>query len=191
MTTLLAPPQRSCQTSRRERRAERRRLRRLDALSTRLAELHAIGELLGRAVDVVDEGWVQHAWFSVETSSGPRSLSAYDVGLVEEFPVVGACLVGAVVHAAGGPAMVRSQVVQRSLELTRHVLREEPERPVGWCPGPNVRMMTVLELTHWNDAPERSRAEVAGLLVAAQHSAKDQQRRCRLERAELSGHAHR
>lgn len=135
MTTLLAPPQRSTRPTRRERRAERRRLKRLDALSARLADLQAIGELLGQAADVVDAGWVQGAWFTVDTSGGPRSLTAYDVGLADELPVVGACLVGAVVHAAGGPTTVGSQVVQRSLELTRQVLRD-PGRPVRWCPDP-------------------------------------------------------
>ena len=59
--------------------------------------------------------------------------------------------------------------------LTWHVLREEAGRPVRWSPGPNLRMMTVLDLTHWNDAPERTQDEVVGLLVAAQHTAASQQ----------------
>jgi hypothetical protein len=185
MATLIAPPRRATRPTRRERRAERRRLKRLDALSARLADLHAIGELLGQAADVVGAGWVQGAWFTVDTSRGPRPLTAYDVGMAEDLPVVGACLVGAVVHAAGGPATVRSQVVQRTLELTRHVLREEPDRPIRWCPGPNLRMMTVLDLTYWNDAPGRTQGEVAGLLVAAQHTAGEQQRRCRAEQSQL------
>jgi hypothetical protein len=154
-------------------------------LSAQLADLDAIGELLGNAADVVGAGWIQGAWFTVETSGGRRPLTAYDVGLAEDLPVVGACLVGAVVQAAGGPTSVRSQLVQRSLELTRHVL-VEPERPVRWCPGPNLRMMTVLDLTRWNDAPGRTRDEVLGLLVAAQHSAATQHQNCRTERMELS-----
>lgn len=186
MATLIAPPQRSTRPTRRERRAERRRLKRLDALSAQLADLHAIGELLDHAAGVVSAGWVQGAWFTVATPRGPRPLTAYDVRLAEDLPVVGACLVGAVVHAAGGPTTVGSQLVQRSLELTWHELRE-PDRPVRWCPGPNLRMMTVLDLTHWNDAPGRTRDEVVGLLVAAQHSAAAQQRTCRTERMELSG----
>ena len=185
MTTLLAPPQRSTRPTRRERRAQRRRLRRLEAVSARLAELHAIDELLGQAADLVGAGWVQGAWFNVDTAGGPRSLTAYDVGLADELPVIGACLVGAVVHAAGGPAAVRTQLVQRSLELTRQVLRD-PEHPVRWCPGPNLRMMTVLDLTHWNDSPDRTQDEVVGLLVAAQHSAAQERQACRAERAELS-----
>ena len=186
MTTLLAPPRRVTRPTRRERRAERRRLRRLDALSAQLAELHAISELLGHAAEVVGQGWVQGAWFTVATASGRRPVTAYDVRMDHDLPVVDACLVGAVAHAAGGPATVRSQVVQRSLELTRHVLREDDDRTVRWCPGPNLRAMTVLDLTHWNDAPGRTRGEVVGLLVAAQHSATVQGQRCRAERSELS-----
>jgi hypothetical protein len=186
MATLIAPPRRSTRPTRRERRAERRRLKRLDALSAQLADLHAIGELLGHAAGVVGGGWVQRAWFTVETPGGPRPLSAYDVGLAEDLPVVGACLVGAVVHAAGGPTTVRSQLVQRSLELTWHALRE-PDRPIRWCPGPNLRMMTVLDLTQWNDATGRTQDEVVELLVAAQHSAAAQQETCRAERMDLSG----
>ena len=186
MATLIASPRRQTRPSRRERRAERCRLKRVDALSAQLAELHAIEELLGRAAVVVGTGWVQSAWFTVETSGGPRALTAYDVGLVEDLPVVGACLVGAVVHAAGGPATVRSQLVQRSLELVGHTLRE-PDQPVRWCPGPTLRAMTVLELTYWNDAPGRTRDEVLGLLAAAQYSADAQRRTCRAERIQLSG----
>lgn len=186
MTALLAPPQRSIRPTRRERRAERRRLKRLDALSAQLADLQAIGELLGHAADVVSAGWVQGAWFTVATPGGRRPVTAYDVRLAENLPVIDACLVGGIVQAAGGPSTVRSQVVQRSLVLTWHVLREQPERAVRWSPGPNLRMMTVLDLTHWNDAPERTQDEVVGLLVSAQHTAATQQESCRAERAQLS-----
>lgn len=47
-------------------------------------------------------------------------------------------------------------------------------------------MMTVLDLTHWNDAPDRTQDQVVGLLAAAQHSATAQRETCRAERAELS-----
>lgn len=186
MATLLAPPQKSLRPTRRERRAERRRLKRLDAISSQLADLQAIGELLGRAAEVVSAGWVQGAWFTVATPGGRRPVTAYDVRLADELPVIDACLVGGIVQAAGGPSTVRSQVVQRSLVLTWHVLRESDDRPVRWSPGPNLRMMTVLDLTHWNDAPERTQDEVVGLLVAAQHTAASQQEACRAERLELS-----
>lgn len=189
MSTLLVPSHRSTRapgSTRRERRVERRRLRRLDALSAQLAELPTIAEVLDRAAGVVRSGWVQGAWFAVEAPGGHRTVTAYDLRLAEEHPVVGACLVGAVIEAGGGPGEVRSQLVQRSLDLIWHVLREDAARPVRWCPGPRVRMMSVVDLTYWNDAPQRRQAEVVGLLVAAQHAAGVQQDLCRAEQRELA-----
>jgi hypothetical protein len=171
---------------RRERRAERRRLRRLDALSSRLAELHAIHALLEHTEVVVNAGWVQGAWFTVESAKGNRAVMAYDLSLAIERPVTGACLVGAVVQAGGGPTAVRSQLVQRTLDLTWHALREDPSRPVHWCPGPQMRMMQVLELTHWNDAPERTRKDVIDLLQAAREAAGVQLHMCRVDQLVLT-----
>ena len=104
-------------------------------------------------------------------------------------PVTGACLVGAVVQAAGGPATVRSQLVQRTLDLAWHALREDPDRPVEWCPGPRIRMMRVLELTYWNDAAGRTQDEVVDLLLAARRTADVQREMCRAEQAELAASA--
>lgn len=170
-----------------QRRAERRRLTRHDALSRRLAELHAIRALLGQAADLVGSGWSQGAWFTVATSSGRRAVSAYDVHLIMDQPVIGACLVGSVVQAAGGPATVRSQLVQRTLDLTWHTLRADASQPVRWCPGPQVRMLQLRELTRFNDAPGRTRGEVVELLEAARHNADLQRSLCRAELAQPVG----
>jgi hypothetical protein len=171
---------------RRERRAELRRLRRLDVLSARLAELHAIRALLEQAQGVVDVGWVQGAWFTVAGASGERAVTAYDLGLAMDGTVTGACLVGAVVQAGGGPAAVRSQLVKRTLDLTWHTLREDPSRPVRWCPDPRIRMCQVLELTYWNDAPQRTQEDVVALLQAARGTADVQLQRCRAEQTLLT-----
>jgi hypothetical protein len=144
-----------------------------------MAELHAIAGLLDQAVEVIDRGWVQGGWFSVSAPAGHQVLTAYDVGLAQDNPVIGACLVGGVVHAGGGPVAVRSQLVQRSLDLLWHVLREDPGRPVRWCPGPQLRMMRLLDLTTWNDDPARTRSEVVGLLLAARRTADLQRDLCR------------
>jgi hypothetical protein len=169
--------------SRQERRAERRRLKQQDRLSTQLAELHAMSALLDRAAEVVGAGWVQGAWFTVATSKGERAVTAYDLPLLSHRPVTGACLVGSVVEAAGGPATVRSQLVQRTLDLVGHTLREDPGHPVQWCPGPRVRMLGVLELTHWNDAPTRTQAEVVGLLESSRRTVDLQRDRVHADRA--------
>jgi hypothetical protein len=49
-----------------------------------------------------------------------------------------------------------------------------------------MRMMTVLELTHWNDAPGRKQSEVVDLLLTTRHSAEVQRDMCRTEQAELA-----
>lgn len=186
MSTVITPLDQPTRTGRRERRAERRRLKRHDALSGRLAELHAIRALLEQAADVVRGGWVQGAWFTVSTAGGGRVVTAYDLNLAADHPVTGACLVGAVVQAAGGPDAVRSQLVQRTLDLTWHTLRAEPDRHVQWCPGPRIRMVRVLEMTYWNDAPARTQSEVVDLLLAAQQTADLERDRCRSEQASLA-----
>jgi hypothetical protein len=185
VSTTTAPLWVPARLGRRERRDERRRLRRYDVLSAQLAELFSIRGLLVQAADIVSHGWVQGAWFTVSTPEGGKAVTGFDLRLAKTQPVTGACLVGSVVQAAGGPGAERSQRVQRTLDLTWHALRDDGERPVRWCPGPDVRMMQVLDLTHWNDAPGRTRTEVVDLLVAAQHTTVAQADLCRAEQASL------
>jgi hypothetical protein len=185
MSTTTAPPALFRSSRRAERRAERRRLRRHDALSARLAELHSIRGLLERATAVVGEGWIRGAWFTVATPSGERAVTAYDLRLLRSQPVTGACLVGAVVHGGGGPGAIRSQTVQRALDLTWHTLRQGPDRAVTWCPAPQVRTMQVLDLTRWNDAPGRTQAEVVHLLTRAQGTVGAEEDRYRTEQVAL------
>ncbi len=167
MISVTTAPQVQAEVAPRER---RRQLRRQDTRSRHLGELHAIRSLLERATDIVATEWVHDAWFNVATTTGPRAVTAYDIGLVQHNAVTGACLVGSIVHAAGGPATVRTQLVQRTLDLTWHTLREDPERPVRWCPGPGARRMQVRDLTHWNDFPGRTQSEVIDLMSAARHA---------------------
>ncbi len=186
MSTVIAPLDQPTRSGRRERRAERRRLERHDALSSQLAELHEIRALLEQAAEVVSGGWVQGAWFTVGSATSRRTVTAYDVRLAVDRPVIGACLVGSVVQAAGGPATVRSQLVQRTLDLLWHALREDPGRPVQWCPGPSTRMMRVRELTRWNDAPGRAQREVVDLLLAGRQTADAQRDRCLTAQAKVA-----
>ena len=187
MRTVMTRADRPERPGRRERRAARLRLRRVDALSTQLAQLHAVRALLEQAGEIVVHGWVQGAWFAVDVGGGSRAVTAQEVRLAADHPVTGACLVGAVVQAGGGPAAVRSQPVQRALDLLWHSLREDAGQPVRWCPGPPVRTMHVLDLTHWNDAPGRTRGDVVALLRSAVTTADAQQARCRSEQASIAG----
>lgn len=185
-TVMIRPDQRLVRPGRRERRAERLRLRRLDALSAQLAQLHAIRVLLEQAGEIIRGGWIQGAWFAVDVGGRTRTVSAPELRLTRDHPVTGACLVGAIVQAGGGPESVRSQPVQRALDLVWHSLREDDGQPVRWCPGPPARMMHVLDLTHWNDAPGRTRSDVVGLLQSSAAVADVQRERCRSEQAALS-----
>jgi hypothetical protein len=137
--------------------------------------------LLERSAEVVSSGWVQGAWFTVATRAGTRVIPAHDVRRAASYPVVGACLVGAVVEGGGGPRAVRSQLVRRTLDLTWHTLHEDPHEPVRWCPGPDVRLLRLLDLTRWNDAPGRTQSEVVDLLLDAQRTADLQSEICRSE----------
>jgi hypothetical protein len=185
-TVMIRADQRLDRPGRRERRAERLRLRKLDALSAQLAQLHAIRVLLEQASEIVRGGWIQGAWFAVDVGGRTRAVSAPELRLTRDHPVIGACLVGAVVQAGGGPEAVRSQPVQRALDLVWHSLREDAGQPVRWCPGPPTRMMHVLDLTHWNDAPDRTRGDVVGLLQSSVRTADAQRERCRSEQAVLA-----
>jgi len=170
----------------RERRAQRHRLKRLDTLASRMGELYAIHDLLARSERVVRRGWIQGAWFSVDTPQGDRDVTGFNLRLVRDHAVNGACLVGAIVHAAGGPRVVRSQLVQRTLDITWYALREDGDVPGGWCPSPVVRQMRLQDLTRWNDDRERTSAEVVGLLARAQELAEDQRQRAMREHRELA-----
>ncbi len=177
----MTQPTHPAQVTRHDHRVERRRLARCDALSARLAELQAIRDLLAQAAEVVAHGWVQDGWFTVGTPTGEVVVTAYHLRLVETYPVTGACLAGAVVHAAGGPATAGSQLSQRSLDLTWHALRDEDVLPAVRCPSPQVRRMRLLDLTRWNDARGRTRDDVVGLLGSAQRLAAEHSALCRAE----------
>lgn len=180
MSVLTSPSLRSAHPSsrrvvRRARSDERRRLARQDRVAARLAELHCIRGLLGDAITVVSSGWVQHGWFAVIDERGsPRTITAHDLHVLTRHPVSGACLVGAIVHAAGGPSTAHTQLVQRTLDLTWHALHEDERQPVQWCPAPAVRTAHVRDLTRWNDSRERTACQVTALLHSAVRTANAQ-----------------
>jgi len=152
--------------------AARRAEARARRTAAELAELADLQRLLTAAREVVEHGWVQHAWFSyVDERGRTRQASSAAAAEVVGRPLVGACLVGAVVYAAGGPHAVHAQPVQRALDLVWHALASEEDSAVLWCPAPDVRVGRVRDLTRWNDAPGRSSTEVAGLLLTAERVA--------------------
>ncbi|WP_146244174.1 hypothetical protein [Curtobacterium sp. MCBD17_032] len=165
------------------------RLRRLEAARAELVDLQ---RLLSDARAVVERGWIQHAWFAYLDDRGrTRTASSAAATEVVGRPLVGACLVGAVVDAAGGPHAVHAQSVQRSLDLVWHALAVPEGSPVAWCPAPDVRMARVRDLTRWNDCGDRTAEQVAGLLLTAERVAVHEQARVALRSVALLAEASR
>lgn len=181
MTVLLTSPElravhpRGRRAVRRGKTNERRRLARQDLLAARLAQLHCIRALLNDAITLVSSGWVQHDWFACTDEQGQRhKVTAHNIHVVTGRPVFGACLVGAIVYAGGGPSAAHTQLVQRTLDLTWHALHEDERRPVQWCPAPAIRTAHVRDLTRWNDQLERTAVQATALLHSAVRTANSQ-----------------
>ena len=157
-----------------ERIRQRRRLAAADRRAARLAELHHIRAVLGDAGTVVRAGWTQHTLYAcVDERNRRHAVDPRDSAFDE------ACLVGAVVHAAGGPDAARGQLAQRTLDLVWHTLYRGPDRPVGGCPAPGVRAARVMDLARWNDRHDRTRSDVLALLSATATVAEAEGRRLR------------
>jgi hypothetical protein len=166
--------------------ARRRTESRLRRLESDRAELTDLQRVLSAARAVVERGWIQHAWFAYLDEHGrTRTASSAAATDVTGRPLVGACLVGAVVDAGGGPHAVHSQPVQRSLDLVWHALAASEGSPVLWCPAPDVRMARVRDLTRWNDSGGRTAEQVAGLLLTAERVALHEADRVAVRAAEL------
>jgi hypothetical protein len=161
--------------SRRARRQLTQQLRLRDEISARRAELDRLASILSDAANLIRSGWLQHSWFAyVDDKGRTRTVTAYNVSRMKDRPVVGACLVGAVVHSGGGVTSVRTQGVQRALDLTWHTLFEKPAEPIRWNPAPQIRMLHVQQLTRWNDHPGRTASQVEALLQSSAIAAKSE-----------------
>jgi hypothetical protein len=149
----------------RARRNLTRQLRDRDDASARLAELHNLADILNQAADLISAGWLQHSWFAYQDDNGrTKTVTAYNVNEMAGRPVVGACLVGAIVEAGGGLSNVRTQPVQRAIDLTWYTLFETAPRPNHRTPAPEVRTQHVRDLTRWNDQPRRTAPQAEALL---------------------------
>lgn len=165
----------------RERIRQRSRLARQDDLSAHLAELIHIRDLAAAAREIVAAGWAQEIWFVHRGEHGrPLSVDLPQARRMTSVPVAEACLVGAILHAGGGLANADTQLVQRTFDLTWHVLHGGGHEVVRWCPGPPVRAQHLRDLVRWNDHPDRTRGEVEGLLRSVERAAEVQRSHARL-----------
>jgi hypothetical protein len=149
----------------RARRRTARQLQLRDQTSARLAELDQIACILNEAADLVHIGWLQHSWFAYRDDAGQiRTVNAYNAKQMRGHPVVEACLVGAIVAASGGLSQIRTQLVQRTIDLAWNTLFKAPSQLVRRTPAPVVRMQHVQDLTRWNDYPGRTARQAEELL---------------------------
>lgn len=148
--------------------AERRRLSRQERANEQLAELHSVRSLVADAAEVVTAGWVQRAWFAYRDQEGLEHLvGARNLRQITGRQLTGACLVGAVVHAAGGLSAARTSRVHHALNLTWQAWSGLGSEPIGFCPDPATRAARVCDLTAWNDHPHRRAEDVTALLDSA------------------------
>lgn len=153
----------------RERWRRRRALARQTHEVEQAVEREQLQIILSGARALVEESWVQGAWFAVRTDDGrTRLVRGGNAMLIDEARIVGSCLVGAIIRAGGGTAMVQEQPVQRALDAVWHALNAAEGEPVSWAPAPMTRMQHVRDLTRWNDRQATSSAEVASLLLTAE-----------------------
>lgn len=129
--------------------------------------------LLERARALVAAGWVQDAFYVVRDRRGrERPVSPFGLLLVSRGEVVGACLVGAVSHAASGVDR-RDRRADAALAVDTvwaALVGAVPPADVGHPADlghPAERAARVRELARWNDEPQRSRADVLDLLDRA------------------------
>jgi hypothetical protein len=150
-----------------------RQLRLRDQTSARLAELDQIACILNEAADLVHVGWLQHRWFAYRDDTGRvRTVNAYNTKEMRGNPIVEACVVGAIVAAGGGLSQIRSQVVQRTIDLTWNTLFKTPAQFIRRTPAPVIRIQHVQDLTRWNDYPGRTASQAEELLRRSAHAAK-------------------
>ncbi|HEX5200151.1 hypothetical protein ACFQS1_17715 [Paractinoplanes rhizophilus] len=117
---------------------------------------------------VIARGWVQNTWYVVETPAGPRSIrQRFLPGRFDRRRVVGACLIGAVVHGAW-QLSPRPEYAYPAIDALWHTLFDADATwdadPVGPMTPPLVRAARVRDLTTWNDRGHRAKDEVLRLL---------------------------
>jgi hypothetical protein len=121
--------------------------------------------MLERARALVEQGWVQDAFYVVRGRRGePRPVSPFGLLLLTRSDVVGACLVGAVAHASSAVAR-RERRGQAALAVDTlwSALTGEPVVDAH----PTARPARVRDLARWNDEPGRRREDVVALLDRA------------------------
>ena len=137
----------------------------------RIRQLEGVRDVLERARALIEQGWVQDAFYVVRGRNGDsRPVSPFGLLLLTRTDVVGACLVGAVAHAAGTvDRKDRRGQAAGAIDSVWHTLAEDvgyDRLPAGPADAvhPAARAARVRELARWNDEPGRTRTDVLGVL---------------------------
>jgi hypothetical protein len=161
----------------RTRRREAKEARRAQAEQLRLAALVQADAALAQAAEILETSWIQGAWFHVRGGDGrTAALGPLDLHRLRSGTVTGACLVGAVVQATGGPDNASSEIPGRALDALWDALQGElghARSPVcARGTSPTARTLRVQELTRWNDSRSRTRTDVLRLVDDARVQAR-------------------
>jgi hypothetical protein len=127
-------------------------------------------EVLVDARALVDRGWLQGAWYVLESPNGRRHVVLPGSFLPRrEATVVGSCLVGAVIEAARTRGRERDAVGPAVDALWEALLYAENRPRDDDRPTPSSwrRRARVRELTRWNDDHARTQDDVLRLLDLA------------------------
>ncbi|MEU4429006.1 hypothetical protein AB0F81_51085 [Actinoplanes sp. NPDC024001] len=125
--------------------------------------------VLAAARTVVEHGWVQHRWYTLQAAPGGRRRrfgGIVPLARPDHSRVVEACLVGAVVHAAWQQSPRPEHANPAIDALWRTLFDPEPADAdaVGPVSSPPVRAARVRDLTTWNDRRSRTRSDVLDLI---------------------------
>jgi hypothetical protein len=121
--------------------------------------------VLDAARVVIARGWLQDAWYALQGPDGQRRmLTPTRLVRLDHSQVVGACLVGAVLHGAWQHSPRSEQASPAIDALWQTLYGGGDGGPIGPVSSPPVRAARVRDLTRWNDERHRTRDEVLGLL---------------------------
>ena len=127
--------------------------------------------VLTAARGVVGRGWAQNTWYVLDTPAGHRpARHRFLPGRLDHSRVVGACLVGAVMHGAWLQS-TRPEHAYPAIDALWITLFDAgtpaATDPVGPLCPPLVRAARVRDLTTWNDRDHRTQKDVLRLLDRA------------------------
>ena len=124
-------------------------------------------------VDLVEQGWTQRGWFSVDAAGTVRPATVSEsFALVRPTSTVsGACLVGALLRRAEDPDRATTHAdVWGAVDELYEALHERmghDSMPPGRVDARSRRHAKLTVLTAWNDDPRTRRADVLELLDRA------------------------